>query len=88
MSATDEIDEMIRLRATRVPSINQMQGWKLEIERLRAVVAWYGDEAQAIAKALNGKTVIDNPQAIEASLTVLALDAGRKATAALANGHG
>lgn len=54
-----------------------------EIERLRSVVAWYGDEAQAIAKALNGKTVIDNPQAVEASMTVLALDAGRKASAAL-----
>ena len=34
VSVIEEIDEMIRLRAVRLSSINQMQKWKAEIERL------------------------------------------------------
>ena len=41
--AVHDIDEMIRLRATRVPSINQMQEWKAEIERLRRLAEHAAD---------------------------------------------
>lgn len=53
------------------------------LEKVRDALIFYGDEAAAIAAKLNGKSVIDNPRAVEASLVVLALDGGQRARAAL-----
>jgi hypothetical protein len=51
-----------------------------EIARLRAALAWYGDEAAALSKHMASGA---HTQAVLASLTVLSLDAGRRAAAAL-----
>jgi len=53
------------------------------IAKLEEALRWYGEEAEALARKVNGKRVMDNPNAIEASLVVLALDGGRRAREAL-----
>jgi hypothetical protein len=57
-------------------------GRRLEVaERMVHALAWYRDEAKALAKHLESGA---HTQAVLASLTVLALDAGRRADKALA----
>jgi hypothetical protein len=51
--------------------------------RMRAALEWYRDEAKALAKNVESGA---HTQAVLASLTVLALDAGRRADEALALG--
>lgn len=53
------------------------------VERLEQALRWYSEEAEAIARNLHGKKVEDHAKAIEASLTVLALDAGKRGKDAL-----
>ena len=68
-------------------TVSDMEAAARENERLRAALSWYGDEAEAIARNLNGAKVADKAQAVEASLTVLALDGGRRARIALTHGQ-
>lgn len=51
-----------------------------DIERLRAALEWYRDEAKALAKNMAGGA---HTQGVLASVTVLTLDAGQRADAAL-----
>lgn len=51
------------------------------IQALREALQWYEDEAKALAKHMEGGA---HTQAVLASLTVLSLDAGRRARAARA----
>lgn len=50
-----------------------------EVERLRAALEWYGEQAEATAR----HTIVINPKALEAIVTALSLDAGGRARAAL-----
>jgi hypothetical protein len=51
-----------------------------EIAALRDVLDWYRDEAEALAKHMQGGA---HTQAVLASLTVLSLDGGSRARAAI-----
>lgn len=57
IDAIADIDQMIRLRSSRVPSISQMRAWKAEIELLRAALrkierlSYFGSTASDIARA-------------------------------------
>ncbi len=52
MSVVEEIDEMIRLRAERVPSIAQMRAWKAEIERLSAIATTEFERGKDVGRAI------------------------------------
>ena len=54
-----------------------------EIERLHTALLWYRDEAVAIAVNLKRQQI----EAVHASMTVLALDAGKRADEALGKVH-
>lgn len=57
------------------------QAAQAELQRLREALAWYGDEASALARHMASGAA--HSQAVLASVTVLALDAGMRAKTAL-----
>jgi hypothetical protein len=58
-----------------------MDGDNTDCSSLRKALVWYADEAKSLAKNLTGGGASN--EAVLASVTVLALDAGRRADAAL-----
>lgn len=60
MTPIEEIDEMIRLRATRSPAIVQMHGWKAEIERLTGEVDNKSEQIGKLYKVCNERDVLKN----------------------------
>jgi hypothetical protein len=61
---------------------NSIDNMRDEIERLRAALNWYADEARACAKNSHTSNHAAGA-ALLASVTVLALDGGKRADAAL-----
>jgi hypothetical protein len=62
--------------------MNLLDALKTENQRLRSALEWYADEARACAK--NSHTGAHAaPQALLATVTVLALDGGRRADEAM-----
>jgi len=64
------------------PEEKEIKRLRAENERIRAALSWYADEARACAKHSADKS-FSAPQALLASVTVLALDGGRRADEAL-----
>lgn len=58
----------------------KIEALQAEIDRMRQSLEWYGTEAKALAKNVAGGVHTDG---VLASVTVLALDAGRRADASL-----
>lgn len=86
----DFIIEAIMLDRSRRPSSEAGKGQAL----LREALVWYGDEAASLAKALGSVSMAEalsmnnaDRNRIEAVLTVLGLDAGKRARTALQPGH-
>ena len=87
---TRDIAEAIMLDRSRRPSSKAGKGEAL----LREALAWYGDEAASLAKSLGSVSMAEalsmnnaDRNRIEAVLTVLGLDAGKRARTALQPGH-
>ena len=71
------------LRQQMVADRKQSLVWREQVRVLREAINWYADEARACAKnSHSGKH--SAPEALLASVTVLALDDGKRADAALA----
>jgi hypothetical protein len=60
MTPIEQLDEMIRLRATRSPAIVQMREWKAEIERLTDEVASKSEQIGKLYKVCNERDVLKN----------------------------
>jgi hypothetical protein len=73
--AQADADEIFRLQVSH-------SALYADVERLRAALNWYADEARACAKN-SGSAKHGAPEALLASVTVLALDGGRRADAAM-----
>lgn len=83
-SAVAAVEERDGLRAALKKANNQAEHFEREWYLRGDALEWYRDEAKALAKNMEGGTHISG---VLASVTVLSLDAGRRADAVLSREH-
>ena len=74
--------ERLRTEPAEVPEGTKLYAAQAVIEQMREVIAWYADEARACSKNACKESLA--PEALLASVTVLALDGGGRADSVLA----